>query len=391
MRKIILLLILASHAFSFEVQREVLERDDSGKLKVVTKALKNLKSKTHFSGEYFKVVLGTSNEPIKMDDSTISKKAANVYYHLEKGREFFKTIGKEQELKEVVIRLEIQNEFHGTFHFSNPHINPIHNNATTTDAGEAEPDFGVEAWGNEIWFRPVKKIALSKETKKQFKKTIRASIPKSTSINEDVLIYTAADVLLASDKEQALATSAEELLTNYARDAAIRWLVPELSALLIRGKYFYDAAFIPEIIYHEYTHLIMSDYLPPVVNNTLLEGIADFFASKIANSPLLAHKLGEYGNMLQKRNALSTQLYEETLDGEKGLGTDFVLSLLYEIDKEVTRLEGQDPLFFAKTIYEMRKSLTVDSTIAFDLPELMLMYFPRFHRNINTILLHRGI
>ena len=137
---------------------------------------------------------------------------------------------------------------------------------------------------------------------------------------------------------------------------------------------------------------MMSDYLPPVVNNTLLEGIADYFSSKIADSPFLAHKLGNYGAMLQKRDATSETYYEDKLDGPQGLGTDFVLSLLYELDEEVNKLsKGEDPLYFSRKLFDMRKSLSLDSTIGFDLGELIIDYFPKYHRNLTAIMSQRGI
>ena len=60
-----------------------------------------------------------------------------------------------------------------------------------------------------------------------------------------------------------------------------------------------DSAMVPEIIYHEFTHVAMSDYIPLTGSFAVSEGIANYFASVISGNTEIAGKLGEYGKNIE--------------------------------------------------------------------------------------------
>ncbi len=401
MRNIILLIALLIAAKSFAVKTysvvtEIVERDTDNELSFTKKKLKNLLSTDKFEGKYFKIVKGTGDDPILNDGSLDAQKAANVYYHLEKARDYFVSIGGVQDYQ-AVIRIDIINFQHSSWHFVNPNtIDSVSkekpqkfNNAETISKGTGDMSLGVKPWGNEIWFRPPKKVKISNEDKAEFKKMIKGSLPKNTSFNIDMLTFSGIEAFFAEDTEESLKTNAESILTNYLRDSAIRWAIPEIATLIISYQSaFLDTAFIPGIIYHEYTHLVMADVLPPVVNNPFIEGYADFFAIKVANTDKFANDLGEYGSNFKERTSESEIVFEESLN-EK-LGSDFMLSLLFDLEKKITELEG-DPAYFSKKLYQMRKIMTVDSDISVDLGDLLWATFPKYRRVIIGMMANRGI
>ena len=75
---------------------------------------------------------------------------------------------------------------------------------------------------------------------------------------------------------------------------------------LLQGKsYLLDTSFIPEIVYHEFAHIALSDKLTLSHSSPVNEGMADFFAASIANSSTLADKVKDYAESRLINQALS--------------------------------------------------------------------------------------
>lgn len=385
MRILFLLLILP--VLGFAETFEVVVRDHKDRLIVEERELTDLIASDRFEGTYFKIVGKTGHEAITFD-SPLAQKAANAYYHLTKAREYFASINRVQS-EQITIRIEIENAFHRDYHFQNSQVNPVFNNATTVIGGEGVDDFGIDPWGYEIWFRPIKKIPISKDLRKQAKKVIRSYLPRTPTISTDVLLISGIEAASSDNFTGALALTAEDLFQDFLINTTVRFVIPEIFALFMRGDYFLDTALIPEVIYHEYTHYMMADAVAPVANTTLMEGFADYFATKVSNRLSLADELGDYGRLVESRDALSRDVYSLTLDTNQGLGSDFVLSVLYEIESYVSLYEPRQDVI--KQIFEMRKSITVDSDLAKTLPELVWDYFPKYRYALTAILSNRGI
>lgn len=384
--KVWLLLILIP-TLSLAKEFNVVVRDKKDRLVVESRELTDLIVNDRFEGLYFKIVGKTDNEAITFD-SPLADKAANTYYHLTRARKFFASIGRVQE-EQITIRIEIENAFHRDYHFQNAQVGPVFNNATTVVGGEGVDEFGIEPWGYEIWFRPIKRIPISKDLRKQAKKVIRSYLPRTPSISTDVLLISGIEAASSNNFTGALAVTAEDLFQDFLINTTVRFVIPEIFALFMRGDYFLDTALIPEVIYHEYTHYMMADAVAPVANTALMEGFADYFATKVSNRLSLADELGDYGRLVESRDALSRDVYSLVLDTNQGLGSDFVLSVLYEIESYVSLYEPRQEVI--KQIFEMRKSITVDSDLAQTLPELVWDYFPKYRYALTAILSNRGI
>lgn len=377
---------LLLHAASIDY--EVVDRDGKDRLVKVARKLKELKDPSSFEGEYFKVVEGASNTAVKIDDSPIAQKAGNVYYHLTKAKDFFEGLGVKQN-EQITIRVDIVNKFHKTYHFQNPKIDPVYNNATTIDAGEGVDEYDISSWGKEIWFRPGKEVPTGPEFKKKFKRMVRNSIPKSSSINADTLLYTVLSSAVSKDIEGSIKDSAQTLLQNYLTSSLLRFAVPELMIVFAEKNFYFDAAFIPEVAYHEYTHYAMSDHVPPIVNNTVMEGFADFFAAKISGRKEIAHKLGDYGSLVGSRKVSREALYSMGLDTEAGMGGDLVLSLFFEMFEMIKREEGENSAL--QKLFELRRQVTVDTKIGRDFSDIFWNGLPNHRLEAAMILHNRGI
>ena len=373
---------------SFAIERNVVVRNQKGKLVLENVELPDLISRTHFEGKYFKIVHKVSSDPVQMDDSDIAQKAANAYYHLSKARTFFANLGRVQ-TEPMIIRIDIENRFHKRFHFQNPKVNPVFNNATTINRGTGVSELGIAAWGHEIWFRPAKKIKVSQEYRKRFRQLARELMPKQSKPSLDDLLFTLISASVSDDIVGSLKDSGQFFLQNYLTSSFLRMAVPELMFLLSKKYFYFDAVFIPEVIYHEYTHFAMSDFVPPIANTAVLEGFCDFFAAQISGRDKLIDTLGSYGTLVQQRSVLSKGYYFSGIDTEAGLGNDFVLSLFYELKVMLTSKEND--LYAMRTLFDIRKGLSVETKVGENFSDLFWQYLPDYKMDAMMILNLRGI
>tara|TARA_B100000886_G_C20351956_1_gene461271 strand:- start:553 stop:1071 length:519 start_codon:yes stop_codon:yes gene_type:complete len=126
-----------------------------------------------------------------------------------------------------------------------------------------------------------------------------------------------------------------------------------LERLITRRWYKLDAALIPEIIYHEFSHIALSDYLELNHSTSVIEGMADFFAGKISNSKELATKVKKYNSYNGKKVDTST-IYRQEFELTSMANTDFLFGLLWQINEII-----DDP----SVIYNMRDKIKTDSNI----------------------------
>ncbi len=388
MKWIMSLILLSFSTQIFSIEREVVTRNEKDKLVIVKKELKDLLSDTHFEGKHFKIVYKTTDETIAIDDSLLARRASNVYYHLTIAKKYFERLGFKQD-GQMIIRLDIENAYHKRYHFQNAKLNPIFNNASTVAAGAGVESLGIPAWGHEIWFRPVKKEKISKEDKKRFRKLVRSSIPKTSEVNADVIAYTAANAAISEDFKGSLEQSAKTLYQNYFLSAALRYGTPELLLLFSSKNFYFDAAFVPEVIYHEYTHYVMAEFVPPIDNTSIMEGFADFFAVLVSGRTKIAHKLGDYGSLVGSRNALAKKPYSRIIDTKAGLGTEFVMSLLFEVHGMLVKKVGREQA--NKKILKLTEYITLDTKIRDDFPEIFKKGLPDYWLEAIIILNNRGI
>ena len=127
-----------------------------------------------------------------------------------------------------------------------------------------------------------------------------------------------------------------------------------------RKKYRLDSALVPEIIYHEFSHVALSNHFELSNSTPVNEGIADFFAGKIANSKKLATKIKAY-NLFNGKEVRKKQQYQMAFERGEYANADFVFGLLWAVDETV----GND--IGTSFIYRMTDFLSTNVSIRDDL------------------------
>lgn len=380
MKTSILLLVglFSFQAFAKDVTMEALVRSDNGYPQNENVVLTNLVSEDSFDGEHFKIVKGKSEEAVKFsEDKHLTFRAATAYYHLMKARTYFVEKVKSQyvaNIPKMTIRIEHSNQFSELGHFAHDNLEPQFNNALTIPAGKGFESRGVKPWNMEIWFRPSKKIHISElnvngSAQQEFKVLLGQfrDQTRMQSLNRFL-----SNVIVAYTKEQQAGApgpfSQEALIRTVGSTLIIEagyLLMDPITKALSRKWYWLDTALIPEIIYHEYAHAALSDHLVLSHSTAIIEGMADFFAGQIADSPKLATKIKKY-NTYNGKNAKRKQEYMIQFEMQDYANTDFVFGMLWEMKKIVGDDKGLD------FMYELRKKITTNSGIRNELVEGIL-------------------
>ncbi len=380
MKNLILLLVglFSFQAFAVDVTMEALVRSENDQPRKENVVLTNLVSEDSFDGEHFKIVKGKSEQAVKFSaEKHLTFRAATAYYHLMKARAYFVEKVKSDyvaNIPKMTIRIEHTNQFSELGHFAHDNLEPQFNNALTIPAGKGFESRGVKPWDMEIWFRPSKKVHISElrvnGTAQQEFKVLLGQFRDQTRMQS--LNRFLSNVIVAYTKEQQPGApgpfSQEALIRTVGSTLIIEagyLLMDPLTNVLARKWYWLDTALIPEIIYHEYAHAALSDHLVLSHSTAIIEGMADFFAGQIANSPKLADKIKKY-NTYNGKNAKRKQEYMLQFEMQDYANTDFVFGMLWEMKKIVGDEQGLD------FMYELRKKLTTNSGIRNELVEGIL-------------------
>lgn len=358
---------------------KVLERKENSNRTVYNQVqLADLESVDSFDGKYFKIVMGKEDKaiPFNSTDGALLLKAATVYHHLTKARTFWiNELGSEmpQTLEKMTIRLDIKNLFDEQGQFANDNRQPQFNNALSIPEGESPswvPASKQRKWSKEIWFRPMKKI----ETKDLPGIGPNPVTQALEVLEQPFLNYTQNQFNQAMMEHLFYPTYAANPLwvdvVRFVGTIAMTKAIIEASKHIDRlfmDKYYYlDTALVPEVIYHEYSHIILSDSLKMTHSTPVVEGMADYFAA------VISHKTKVYANVKGRsnaagKNARNNKTYSHWYESNRAATSDFVLSVLWDV-REVLGAKVGDQL-----VYEARTKLdTQKSTINGDLIQAVL-------------------
>jgi hypothetical protein len=368
---------------------EVLERDKKDGYVFISRELKDLYCNESFEGEHIKIVLATEDEAISFnhENKELIKKAANVYHHLTIARNFWLTEIKSDYVKslpQLVIRLDITNAYSSARHFKNAEQEKNYNNAWSIPAGQT-PTFVKDSkkWNKEIWFSPMKKIEARKMIESDGSNPIHESlmIVKDPIIdyNKNRLLYTGISMIAyPTMNNSSFLDLAIKTLGPIAIVYGLLAVTKHMDTWFMDKYYFVDTAMVPEIIYHEYAHIAMSDTMKTVHSVPVIEGMADYFASRIADRRHMYKKLKNISSNKAK-DVKNKSFYHPYLEGAWNATSDFTVSLLWkgkiEFDKanEVRAKKGQPPIAnYDEIIYLTHLVLNETSDIANDLTKMLI-------------------
>ena len=329
----------------------VLEREKGDNYSYVPKQLERLYCNDTFEGADFKIVESTRDEaiPFNHKDQDLLRKAANVYHHLSVAKNFWLSEIKSDyvsKLPQITVRLNITNAFSNTRHYKNEELEKNYNNAWSIPEGET-PNFAKDKfkWGKEIWFSPMKKIEQRKEVKSKGDNPVHQSLilVKDPVIDnqKSALIYQALALVASPEINQSLVLeSALKRLGAIAIMVALIETSKRMDKWFMEKYYYVDTAMIPEIIYHEFAHIAMSDTMKTVHSVPTIEGMADYFAARIATRRKMYDRIEGFSNN-NHRDTESRMLYHPFLEGSWNSTSDFTLSLLWKGKTEFDKANAQ--------------------------------------------------
>jgi hypothetical protein len=351
-------------------------RTESNRAKEELVSLEDLVSETSFDGKYFKIVKGKADDAVAFGaDEALVFRAATVYYHLTKARNYFVHQMKSTfvpTMPKMTIRIEHTNQFSELGHFAHDNLDPQHNNALTVPAGKGLTSRGIKPWETEIWFRPQKKVHLrdlqtNNLQGQEFKVLMRGfrnqihmqSLQRFLAQTVNLVIYGSGRSNPFS-LDNVVRTAGSSVIMEFGYQ-----FYDPIAKATARKWYWLDTAMVPEIIYHEYSHAALSDQLVLSHSTAIIEGMADFFAGQIGGSPKLAKHIKKY-NTFNGKNAKTKQDYMLQFEMGDYANTDFVFGLLWEIKNILGEKKGEAFMF------ELRKRLSTDSSIRGELIEGIL-------------------
>lgn len=356
------LLLFSSTAWS-GIKKRAVVRDEHFNAVIDEVELSDLLNKEAYEGKYFKIVKAKNNEAISFSDTEdLQLKAATTYYHLSKARKYFVDVVKSEyvsQLEQITIRVDLSNVFNEIGHFAHDNLNPQFNNALAVPAGVGYPARNVAPWGPEIWFRPVKEINIKDYPELADNPGLKNSLTTFRNrAHMDNLGNFMAQLLASAGH-----TSPESVMRMAGSSLLIEAIYQssDIAAEFFTQKiYRLDAALVPEIIYHEFSHIALSNKLELSHSTPVNEGLADFFAGKIANSKKLATKIKDY-NLYSGKEVRRKQQYQLAFERGELANTDFVFGLLWNVGATV------GPTVEADFVHTMAYLLTTNSNIRDDM------------------------
>lgn len=365
------LLTLPVSASSEQAFKVLLRKNKTNKTYFAMMKLPHLESSNSFDGKYFKITLGKNNDAISFDSENeqIKFKAATVYYHLNQARDFWiQKMKSDVALKhpKITVRLDLTNQFDELGHFGHDNRIPQYNNALSIPAGstpEWVPEDKQDKWGKEIWFRPMKKI-LTKSIAPAGPNPITSGL---LAMKKPLINYTRGQFTVNLMERlfypSYVTTSVEQEVIRFFGSFALLHVMIEgskqMDSLFLEKYYYLDTAMVPEIAYHEYAHLILSDRLELSHSTPVNEGMADYFAAVQSGKKKIYAKVSGFSNASSK-NTQEKKKYSHWDEANRNATADFTLSVLWDVRETL----GDD--IGDKVVYEARSFLTTKSSTISD-------------------------
>jgi hypothetical protein len=329
---ILIILLQTSTSEGSLVKKRAVVRDENFNALIAEVALPNLVNDYSYEGKYFKIVKGKSDDAISFNDlESLQLKAATTYYHLNKARTFFVDVVKSKyvkDLPQITIRLDLINVFNEIGHFANDNLDPQFNNALSVPAGLGYEPKDIPPWNAEIWFRPSKEIYLKQSDAAVIKAALVNFRNQFHMLNFQQFLTSLLEWKIAGNTYSV--NSMMRVAESSLMIEAIFQSTGIAADFFSQKIYRLDSGLVPEIIYHEFSHIALSDHLQLTHSTPVNEGLADFFAGKIANSKFLATKIKSY-NLFNGKQVKKNQQYRLAFEQGEYANTDFVFGLLWNV------------------------------------------------------------
>ena len=360
---------------------EVLKRSGGDAYVFASITLKTFYCGKGFEGPHFKVVEGTSDKAVAFEDSPdVVRRAATVYHYASEARKFWlEKLNAEnvRSMGQIILRLNMARDYSKVRHFGPEDV--AYNNARTVPAGSTPRFVAPEdkkSWRHEIWFRPSKVIDVAE----MINPDNIGSNPVAVSLRyvekpimgmaQSNLLYEGLDYLV--NPEFADQTPEMIVLSNFLTIAAVKGLSfasRYLDYVFVEDEFYIDTALVPEIIYHEFAHIALSDALSPSHSLPVIEGMADYFTAAAMNKAQLYEPLEGY-YLARSKDAENDKLYHPKYELGSLADKDFTLSVIWRVRAKLEKLnlvrleQGRSPVVNVdQMVFHAREYLNEGSQI----------------------------
>ncbi len=294
MYKLLLLTILSINSFAQSFF--VYDYNANGEISLIERDFSSFMVGSETVNKHFKVVNSTDDEAIDLLDNSLDeytrRQGATVFYHLNIAMNSLNSVFDLSHLQNrgtLTARINMDRMFSDSTKYLDIEEG-VYNNSVTIPASTIRKDNNTDSWPIEIWFRPKKNIEVDNIFNYSLQK-INSSSKQSDlikSLGNNVLRSL---VIEGATRESFAATNfnfhAEQIFITYLFSTTVPYIAEKVSHP-IKEEFYLDTANIPEIIYHEFAHVLLSDYVAVNRNTQVGEAYANYIASMIKGG----HEIG---------------------------------------------------------------------------------------------------
>jgi len=292
-----------------------------------------------YQGKFFEIIEGVNHQSVVFN-SKISNRACHVYFHLLKAKKYFEdqlgiTISKQK--LPIKVRIEMDQGFDDSVHFMPKRFGTVANNAITIPPSTNMRLDEVKAWNHEIWFAPKKVIKLNSGLEQGANNLASSQMMKGLllGVGEKELTLIAQDIAQGGKIDKF---SRDYYLYSLLMSVGVTALVPNLAkwgSKISKKKVFLDSALIPEVVYHEFAHLALSDIIDIGHSSPLGESIANYFASKVSGRDNILKNSKPFSKGLVAIEANKIKKYRYFYDDSKYSQADFGFKFLHALNSKL--------------------------------------------------------
>lgn len=315
-------------------------RSNKNEIKTITVDSATISGSNLAETDDFRIIKSTERDSVDFTSDAYSEderlRAATTLYHAKAAREYFtKVLGAPKAINQprIAIRIEMNHPFNEFFHFVPESKLLEYNNAVTVPGStiRAMPD--VEKWDNEIWFRSAKEEEVDNGVYQVAK--IMDKMDLTVEMLKTVTDQSVQNSVVSSTLDESFRNVDYMGFTeSVLYTVGIFKVAPKILIFAtgkIKTKTFLDTAMIPEIVYHEYTHYALSDYVSLKRSTPLNEGLANYFAAVISNNGVIAEKTGRFSKNIGGYDGTSKLMYESKMETANSAHANFVFSYLWRL------------------------------------------------------------
>ena len=377
-----ILISVSFHLNSFASSFEVIDRDSAMKLIKIKANQEELgiDGSNAFKNFNFSKSTEESFRDINEIPHEDTLRVFTLAYHLNKARNYFiNNLNSDhvRNLDEITVRYNMARGFSTGRHFTKD--DREYNNAVTNKASNQYilSSEGVKPWGIEIWFRP------AREEKARMPKLSQA---QNTEVSEE-LLNLADSAVYDLTKQSSIGISNPSLdSTHYYAQLGLILFIKKVFPYafdtvmpLLPLKMSLDSAMIPEIIYHEFAHVALSDSIPLTGSFPVSEAMANYFAAVISGNKTIAGKLGDFGNNINPVTPKANVKYRSEYETNENLAHHsftycYLWSIRQRLKDEITYKEIPGDILFDRIVFQSRiyLDLSSDHSITKSLPASLI-------------------